>query len=331
MFVQMRFGARRALGPRVFLQKLLRKEEAAVELLAALMIVHHLGLHIIEADALNPRGGAIEIARLLAIELDERRAIFQRLLLGCDLAEQVCAAQVDAAIAATPNYKLQRDRIAREQMDYLVSSYDSTVFAPSTATVNLVADVTDTPAFTRHLQQSVDSGAVSSNIEDRRSNPKPVVDFDDDFWELTLTLNLTVPYRLSKAVLPAMLQRKRGRIINVASINSKIGSFHGAAYAASKHGLLGLTRTLALEVAADGVTVNAICPGPVKTVMNDRRLVYDAKRKGTTVAELEKTLTPIGGRLEPEEVAPMAVFLASDEARMITGQAYNVDGGLVMF
>ncbi|MFO0969228.1 MAG: SDR family oxidoreductase [Gemmataceae bacterium] len=163
------------------------------------------------------------------------------------------------------------------------------------------------------------------------SNPKPVVDFDDDFWELTLTLNLTVPYRLSKAVLPAMLQRKRGRIINVASINSKIGSFHGAAYAASKHGLLGLTRTLALEVAADGVTVNAICPGPVKTVMNDRRLVYDAKRKGTTVAELEKTLTPIGGRLEPEEVAPMAVFLASDEARMITGQAYNVDGGLVMF
>ena len=71
------------------------------------------------------------------------------------------------------------------------------------------------------------------------SNPKPLVDFDDDFWELSLNLNLTVPYRLCKAVLPEMLKKKRGRIINVASINSKIGSFHGAAYAASKHGLLG--------------------------------------------------------------------------------------------
>lgn len=81
---------------------------------------------------------------------------------------------VDAAIAATPNYKLQRDRIAREQMDYLVSSYDSTVFAPSTATVNLVADAADTPAFARHLQQASDSGAVSSNIEDRRSYANPV-------------------------------------------------------------------------------------------------------------------------------------------------------------
>jgi NAD(P)-dependent dehydrogenase (short-subunit alcohol dehydrogenase family) len=65
--------------------------------------------------------------------------------------------------------------------------------------------------------------------------------------------------------------------------------------------------------------------------MNDRRLEYDARRKGMSVADLEKTLTPIGGRLEPDDVAPLAVFLASDEARMITGQAYNVDGGLVMW
>lgn len=163
------------------------------------------------------------------------------------------------------------------------------------------------------------------------SNPQPVVDFDDDFWELSLALNLTVPYRLCRAVLPGMLQRGKGRIINIASINGKIGSFHGAAYAASKHGLLGLTRTLALETAPEGITVNAICPGPVKTLMNDRRIAYDAQRKGMSVEELEATLTPIGGRLEPEEVAPLAVFLASDEARMITGQAYNVDGGLVMF
>jgi NAD(P)-dependent dehydrogenase (short-subunit alcohol dehydrogenase family) len=162
------------------------------------------------------------------------------------------------------------------------------------------------------------------------SNPRPVVDFDDAFWELSLKLNLTVPYLLSKAVLPSMLAKKWGRIINIASINSRVGSLHGAAYAASKHGLLGLTRTLAMEVAKDGITVNALCPGPVRTLMNDRRIAYDAQRRGIPVAELEAGLTPIGGRLEPEDIAPLAVYLASNEARMVTGQGFNVCGGLVM-
>jgi NAD(P)-dependent dehydrogenase (short-subunit alcohol dehydrogenase family) len=163
------------------------------------------------------------------------------------------------------------------------------------------------------------------------SDPKPVAEFSDEFWELSLTLNLTVPYKLSKAALPHMRQQKWGRIINVASINGKMPSFHGAAYAASKHGLLGFTRTLALEVAKEGITVNAICPGPVHTVMNDKRLEYDAKRRGITFAEIEQSMTPIGGRLEPEDVAPLAVYLASPEARMVTGQAYNIDGGVLLY
>jgi len=94
------------------------------------------------------------------------------------------------------------------------------------------------------------------------ANPKPVIDYDDGFWETLLYINLTVPYLFSKKALPSMIQRKYGRIIMTASINGKIGLFHGAAYAASKHGLLGLTRTLAMETAKDGITVNAICPGP---------------------------------------------------------------------
>jgi meso-butanediol dehydrogenase/(S,S)-butanediol dehydrogenase/diacetyl reductase len=163
------------------------------------------------------------------------------------------------------------------------------------------------------------------------SDPKPVAEFNDDFWELTLYLNLTVPYKLSKAVLPHQRQQKWGRIINIASINGKMPSFHGAAYAASKHGLLGLTRTLALEVAREGVTVNAICPGPVHTIMNDKRLEYDAQRRGVTAEEIERTMTPIGGRLEPEDIAPLAVYLASNEARMVTGQAYNLCGGALLY
>jgi NAD(P)-dependent dehydrogenase (short-subunit alcohol dehydrogenase family) len=163
------------------------------------------------------------------------------------------------------------------------------------------------------------------------SNPKPVLHFDDDFWELTLWLNLTVPYLLSKAVLPAMQAKKWGRIINVASINGKVPSLHGAAYAASKHGLLGLTKTLALEVARDGITVNAICPGPVHTLMSDKRMDYDAQRRNVSLEELEAAVTPMGRRLEPEEVSPLAVYLASDDAKMVTGQGWNVCGGVTMF
>jgi len=88
-----------------------------------------------------------------------------------------------------------------------------------------------------------------------------------------------------------MRLRRWGRIINVASINSKVPSLHGAAYTASKHGLLGLTKTLALELAKEGITVNAICPGPVHTVMNDRRIEYDARRRGVSFDDIERAMT----------------------------------------
>jgi NAD(P)-dependent dehydrogenase (short-subunit alcohol dehydrogenase family) len=162
------------------------------------------------------------------------------------------------------------------------------------------------------------------------SKPSPVVDFDDEFWDQSLAINLTAPYLLCRAVLPSMLAKKWGRIITVASINGKIGSLHGAAYAASKHGVLGLMRTLAMEVASQGITVNSICPGPVHTVMNDRRIEYDAKRRGVALKDHEASLTPIGRRLEPEEIAPLAVYLASDAAAAMMGQAINIDGGIVM-
>ena len=195
------------------------------------------------------------------------------------------------------------------------------------------ADLEDAATPARVIQQMLESlGTIDILVNNAgiggSAGPNPVVDFNDALWHKTLALNLTAPYLLTKAVLPVLLAKKWGRIINIASINGKLPSIHGVAYTASKHGLLGLTRTLALEVARDGITVNAICPGPVRTQMNDRRVQYDANRLGLSFAELESRLTPIGRRLEPEEIVPMAVLLASDESAAITGQAFNVCGGI---
>jgi NAD(P)-dependent dehydrogenase (short-subunit alcohol dehydrogenase family) len=202
--------------------------------------------------------------------------------------------------------------------------------------VAIAADLLDKEAPKEILQQmSAKLGPVEILVNNAglgsSSDPKPVAEFNDDFWERTLYLNLTVPYKLSKAVLPDMRAKHWGRIINIASINSKMPSLHGAAYTASKHGLVGLTRTLALEVAKEGITVNALCPGPVHTIMNDKRLEYDAQRRGVPFSEIERAMTPIGGRLEPEDIAPLAIYLASVEARMVTGQAYNLCGGVLMY
>ncbi len=162
------------------------------------------------------------------------------------------------------------------------------------------------------------------------SDPRPFVEYRDEFWDLSIEINLHAPYVLSKAALPHMLAQGWGRIITVASINSRLASLHGSAYSASKHGVLGLMRSIALEVASQGVTVNCICPGPVRTKMNDLRMEYDVDRLGRDFSEHEKVQPPIGGRLEPEDIAPMASYLAGEEARMVTGQAYNIDGGINM-
>jgi NAD(P)-dependent dehydrogenase (short-subunit alcohol dehydrogenase family) len=161
---------------------------------------------------------------------------------------------------------------------------------------------------------------------------KPLVEFDDDFWDYSVALNLTAPYRLCKAAAPLMRKRKWGRIINISSLAGKMPLLHGSAYAATKLGLIGFTRAIALELAPDGITVNAICPGPVRTKMGKIRIAADAARLGISIEDWEKRLTPpIGRFIFPEDFAPMSVLFASDGGAAITGQVINVCGGTLMY
>jgi 3-hydroxybutyrate dehydrogenase len=116
----------------------------------------------------------------------------------------------------------------------------------------------------------------------------------------------------------------------MASVAGKRGLLAAGAYTATKHGLIGLTRTAALEAAGTGITVNAICPGATRTVMLLRRLQVDAELRGVPVDEIETGVNPIGRLLEPDEIAELAVYLASDDARGMTGQAVNLSGGSTM-
>jgi NAD(P)-dependent dehydrogenase (short-subunit alcohol dehydrogenase family) len=156
----------------------------------------------------------------------------------------------------------------------------------------------------------------------------------DELWHHMLAVNLTSVYYVTKALAPQMITRGSGRIIMIASVASKVGARYIAAYTAAKHGVLGLTRALAAELVASGITVNAICPGYVDTPMTDAAITNMVARTRLNEAQARETLeqmSPQRRLIEPEEVASLAVYLASDSARGITGQAINVDGGAVMY
>jgi NAD(P)-dependent dehydrogenase (short-subunit alcohol dehydrogenase family) len=159
-----------------------------------------------------------------------------------------------------------------------------------------------------------------------------VLDTDDALWERHLRVNLTGAFVASRAVLPGMLSAGWGRIINIASIAARQGYPYVAAYTASKHGLLGLTRALAMEVVTGGITVNAICPGYAATDLTWASARRIQERTGHGWDEAVRALaafSPQKRLVEPEEVATLAVLLASDDARSVTAQAWHVDGGAV--
>jgi 3-hydroxybutyrate dehydrogenase len=159
----------------------------------------------------------------------------------------------------------------------------------------------------------------------------PVREFPVERWNAIIAINLTAAFCAIRAALPTMESRRWGRIINIASAHGLVASVHKSAYVAAKHGLLGLTKVVALETATTGVTCNAICPGWVMTPLVRKQIDDMAAREGLGVEAAEERLLgekqPSLEFVTPQQIGALAVFLCSDAAAQIRGAALPVDGG----
>jgi len=159
----------------------------------------------------------------------------------------------------------------------------------------------------------------------------PVVDFPEERWDDLIGVILTGTFLGCKYALPHMIRQKWGRIVNVASLHGKVGSPFKAAYVSAKHGVLGLTKVVALEVAEHNVTSNAICPAYVRTALVEKQIQEQAHRHGISPDDVVRKImtepAAIRRLLEPEEVAALALYVCSDEAAGITGAAIDIDLG----
>ena len=159
----------------------------------------------------------------------------------------------------------------------------------------------------------------------------PVDEFPGEKWQDIIDVNLSAPFHMISSVLPGMKQRNFGRIINIASAHGLVASVNKSAYVAAKHGLVGLTKTVALEVAQLNITCNAICPGFVLTELVDQQVQAYADKTGLSYQKAGIAMVSekhaAGQFLMPQQIADMALFLARDEARNITGSSFSLDGG----
>jgi 3-hydroxybutyrate dehydrogenase len=242
--------------------------------------------------------------------------------IGRSVALALAAAGADVALSA-------RSRAELEQVAGEARGLGRSALA-------LPCDVTDPLQVARMAEQAVaELGGIDILVNNAGAAAShKFLDHPDELWHSMLAVNLTSVYYTSKTFVPHMVAQRWGRVITIASIAAKVGARYIAAYTASKHGVLGLTRALAAELAGYHITVNAICPGYVDTPMTDGSVANIVQRTGMSEQQARETLaktSPQNRLIDPEEVAALAVYLAQDSARGITGQAINVDGGAVMF
>ena len=241
--------------------------------------------------------------------------------IGRAIALDLAAAGANVALAARTRTEL--DAVAREAVALGVKA------------VALPADVAD-PASVRALFKDARAalGDLDILVNGAGVAPSaPLVKTTDEQWRQAIEVNLSGAFYCLREALPSMTARGWGRVVNVASIAGKTGIPYIAAYAASKHGLLGLTKVAALEVAARGVTVNAVCPGYVDTPMTDESVRRIVEKTGVSAADVRRRLeesSPQKRLYTAAEVSALVLFLCGEAASGINGQALSVDGGTVV-
>jgi NAD(P)-dependent dehydrogenase (short-subunit alcohol dehydrogenase family) len=241
--------------------------------------------------------------------------------IGRSIALALAEAGADVAITARSAPELER--------------LQNEIAALGRKSASTVCDVTD-PEQVQHMASTLleQLGGIDILVNNAgNAGSHKFLDHPDELWHRMLAINLTSVYYVTKAFVPQMIEQRAGRIITIASIAARMGDRYIAAYTASKHGVLGLTRALAAELLPYTITVNAICPGYVDTPMTDDSVNNIVARTGMSAekarAILAKT-SPQNRLIQPEEVADLAVFLAQDGSKGITGQGINIDGGGVM-
>jgi 3-hydroxybutyrate dehydrogenase len=195
------------------------------------------------------------------------------------------------------------------------------------------ADLTKLPEIESMIGKTIDEfGAIDILINNAGVQfVAPIDEFPVDRWNTILALNLSASFHAIRLALPAMKAKQWGRIINVASAHALVASPYKSAYVSAKHGIAGLTKTVALEVAAQGITMNAICPGYVWTPLVEKQIPDTAKARGLTEAQVINDVLlhaqPTKRFVQVSEVAALAAFLASRDAASITGAVIPIDGG----
>jgi NAD(P)-dependent dehydrogenase (short-subunit alcohol dehydrogenase family) len=209
-----------------------------------------------------------------------------------------------------------------------IARHASKLSARGAEAIAVACDVTDAASVREAVAAAVARwGAIDVLVNNAGlGDPTPLDDADDARWDAILATNLTAVFRVTRAAAPFL--SRGARVINLSSVLGRFGVAGYGAYCASKHGVIGLTRALALELAPREITVNAICPGWVETEMARQGFErFGSVEKGR---ELAAKMAPLNRVLEPDEIAGLAAYLASDDARSVTGQAIVVDGGQVM-
>jgi 3-hydroxybutyrate dehydrogenase len=238
--------------------------------------------------------------------------------IGRAIAKDLAAA--GARVAVVSRTRAEVDAVAREA---------------GGAAIGLTADVAD-PESVRALFRDARAalGEIDILVCGAGVAPSaPLAKTTDEQWRQAIEVNLSGAFYCLREALPPMTARGWGRVVNIASIAGKTGAPYIAAYAASKHGLLGLTKVAALESVARGVTVNAVCPGYVDTPMTDESVRRIVEKTGVPAADVRKRLedsSPQKRLYTAAEVSALVVFLCGDAAGGINGQALSVDGGTVL-